>query len=274
MPERPNPAPHDGMARFYVTLHAALPAALVGAVLLHWLPPAGLEPLARRPAWTAWAAIGLWLLASALLGALARHATPLWRMALCAATALLLLAGVSGWMQRAPLALPVLAAVSALALACAGLAQCIGPGRVQAERVGRNAGRGLRGGPAGNAGPRRHRLRTGLHAMARHLPFWLTGLLALESFRIAHLAAPGPDRPAGMLGLLLACLVALPAATLRTWLPGTSTTLWVLAAVCHAGLAAKAGPLPWALAAGLCTLAAVQAAWPSRARGGDLEARA
>ncbi|AVS89574.1 hypothetical protein C8238_16160 [Paracidovorax avenae] len=253
------------MARFYVALHAALPAALVGAVLLHWFPPAGLEPLARRPAWTAWAAIGLWLLASALLGALAQHATPLWRVALCSVAALLLLAGVSGWMQRAPLFLPMLAALSALALACAGLARCIGPGRVQAEQTGRNAGRGLRVGPAGNAGPRRHRLRTALHVMGRYLPFWLAGLLALESFRIAHLAAPGPERPAGMLGLLLACLVALPAATLRTWLPRTSATLWVLATLCHAGLAAKAGPLPWALAAGLCALAAVQAAWKTRA---------
>ncbi|BFO57167.1 hypothetical protein [Acidovorax sacchari] len=265
MPERRSPSPRDGMARFYIALHAALPAALLAAVLLHWFPPAGLEPLARRPAWTAWAAIGLWLLASALLGALARQASPLWRMALCAAAALLLLAGVSGWMQRAPLSLPVLAALSALALACAGLARCIGPGRVQAERAGRNAGSGPRGGSPGNAWPRRHRLRAALHAMARHLPFWLAGLLALESFRIAHLAAPGPDRPAGMLGLLLACLVVLPAATLRTWLPRTSATLWALAAGCHAGLAAKAGPLPWALAAGLCALAAVHAAWKTRA---------
>ena len=89
-----------------------------------------------------------------------------------------------------------------------------------------------------------------------HGPFWLSGVLAVESFRLAHIVATEPARSSGMLGLLLAMLVALPAATLRHWAPRTTAALWLLAALADGGLAAKAGLWQWAAAAALCTAAA------------------
>ena len=48
---------------------------------------------------------------------------------------------------------------------------------------------------------------------------------------MAHIVAIEPARSSGMLGLLLAFFLALPAATLRHWAPRTSGLLWALAAV-------------------------------------------
>jgi hypothetical protein len=89
-----------------------------------------------------------------------------------------------------------------------------------------------------------------------HLPFWLAGALAVESFRLAHIVATEPARSSGMLGLLLAFFVALPAATLRRWAPRTTVLLWALAALAYGGLAAKAGLAQWAVASAGCALAA------------------
>ncbi|MDA8453720.1 hypothetical protein M4R22_02980 [Acidovorax sp. GBBC 3334] len=247
------------MARFYIALHAAVPAALAAVLLLHLFPPAGLEPLARRPAWTVWALIAGWLLLSALLAAVGARASTLWRSALALAGALLALAGAAGWALGAPLAPAMLAGLGVSGLACAGIAAFIGPKRVQAERP-------VRAAAAHRTAPDRSR-RGGLRRHAVHLPFWLAGLLAAESFRLAHVAAAGPARPAAMLGLLLACLIALPAATLRLWLPRTSTALWVLAALSYAALAARSGLGQAGVAAGLCAVAAVHAARGRRHNG-------
>ncbi len=70
-----------------------------------------------------------------------------------------------------------------------------------------------------------------------------------------------------MLGLLLACFVVLPAATVRSWLPRTGAALWMLAALCYAALAARAGLAHWWVAAALCALAAVHALHAARQRG-------
>ncbi|MDT0138378.1 hypothetical protein [Acidovorax sp. PRC11] len=244
------------MLRFYLALHATVPAILAAALLLHLLPPAGLEPLAHRPPWADWSLVGGWLLASALLAALVRGAARLWRTALAAAGLLLAIAGATGWALGAPMGPAVFAGLLALGLSCAGVAMAIGPGRVQAARPVRATAHARSANhPHPGARSRRRRLR----AVATHWPFWLAGALALECFRVAHLAAAGPARPAGMLGLLLACLVAVPAATVRAWLPRTGAALWMLAALCYAGLAARAGLAHWWLAAALCALAAVHA---------------
>jgi hypothetical protein len=92
--------------------------------------------------------------------------------------------------------------------------------------------------------------------VSAHLPFWLCGVLAVESFRLAHIVATEPAKSSGMLGLLLAFFVALPAATLRHWAPRTTVLLWVLAALAYGGLAGKAGLAQWAVASALCVLAA------------------
>lgn len=244
------------MLRFYLALHATVPATLAAALLLHLLPPAGLEPLAHRPPWADWSLVGGWLLASALMAALVRGTARLWRTALAAAGLLLAIAGATGWALGAPMGPAVFAGLLALGLGCAGVAMAIGPGRVQAARPVRATAHARSANPP-HPGARSRRRR--LRAAAAHWPFWLAGALALECFRVAHLAAPGPARPAGMLGLLLACLVALPAATVRAWLPRTGAALWMAVALCYAGLAARAGLAHWWLAAALCALAAVHA---------------
>jgi len=245
------------MHRFFVALHATLPAALMVAVLVHLWGPAWLPTLAQRPVWTVWVLIGVWLLMSAL-AAWALRTLALWRVFLACAGLLLMAAGGVGLAQGAALAPAMLVGMAVWGLVCGGVAAFIAPGRVQAHRR-----KTPRQSPANHAGPtqpphpaRRRALWRWMPAAA-HLPFWLVGLLAVESFRLAHVVATEPARSSGMLGLLLAFFVALPAATLRAWAPRTAALLWALAALAYGGLTAKAGLLQWAVAAALCTAAAL-----------------
>ena len=66
------------MHRFYLALHATMPAALAVVVLVHLWGPPGLAPLAQRLVWTVWVLIGVWLLLSAL-AAWALRTLALWR---------------------------------------------------------------------------------------------------------------------------------------------------------------------------------------------------
>lgn len=229
------------MQRFFLALHATLPAALMVAVLAHLFPPAGLAPLAQRPVWTVWALIGAWLLLSAL-AAWALRTLALWRVSLGGAGALLAAAGVLGRLQGSAHAAAMLASLVALGLGCLGIAAFVGPQRVQAPRH--------------TPTHQRPRPARGRFAMPGHLPFWLSGGLALESFRLAHVVATDPARASGMLGLLLAFFVALPAATLRHWTPRIAALLWAIAALAYGGLAAKAGLVQWTAATALCAVAA------------------
>ncbi len=242
------------MQRFFLALHATVPAALTVAVLVHLWGPAGLPPLSQRPVWSVWVLIGAWLLMSAL-AAWALRTLTLWRVALGGGGALLALAAVAGLVLRSALAPAMALGLATVGLACAGMAGFIGPQRVHGNR--RKTAR-----PSGTtaAAPKQYPMhwRVWQHATAQvaHLPFWLCGVLAVESFRLAHIVAAEPARSSGMLGLLLTFFVALPAATLRHWAPRTTAALWLLAAGAYGGLAAKAGLWQWATAAALCALAA------------------
>ena len=246
------------MQRFFLALHATTPAALIVAVFVHLWGPAGLPSLAQRPVWAVWALIGVWLLLSAV-AAWALRTLALWRVALGGAGGLLALAGATGLLLGSALAPAMFASLAAVGLACAGIAAFIGPQRVQALR--RKAVRhaaataGTKAHPA-TARRRWHSRGWGRGVVLAHGPFWLSGVLAVESFRLAHIVATEPARSSGMLGLLLALLVALPAATLRHWTPRTSAALWLLAALAYGGLVAKAGLWQWAAAAALCMVAA------------------
>lgn len=238
------------MQRFFLALHATVPAALVVVVFVHLWGPAGLPPLAQRPVWTVGVLIGLWLLMSALAAG-TLYTLALWRVALGGAGGLLIVAGIAGLVRGSALAPAMAIALAAAGLACAGMAAFIGPQRVQQAHRRKAVPALQRPAPASV-----HRWRRVAH-QATHLPFWLCGVLAVESFRLAHIVATGPARPSGMLGLLLAFFVALPAATLRHWAPRTTAALWWLAAASYGGLWAKAGLWQWAAAAALCLLAAL-----------------
>jgi hypothetical protein len=246
------------MQRLFLALHATTPAALIVAVFAHLWGPSGLPSLAQRPVWAVWALIGVWLLLSAL-AAWALRTLALWRVALGGAGGLLTLAGITGLALGSALAPAMCTSLVAVGLACAGIAAFIGPQRVQAPRrkVVRHAAgtAGTKTHPATNR-RRWHPRGWGRGVVLAHGPFWLSGVLAVESFRLAHIVATEPARSSGMLGLLLAMLVALPAATLRHWAPRTSATLWLLTALALGGLAAKADLWQWAAAAVLCMAAA------------------
>src|SRR6218665_3555424 len=282
------------MQGFFLALHASTPAALGLAVLLHLWAPAWLAPLAQRPAWPMWALIGAWLLMSALAG-LALRPLALWRGGLGGTAALLapaggggraalgVLAGGVGLARGAALAPAMLASMATLGLACLGLAAFIGPRRVHAGRrktpqhgptpaMGQTIGHAMdhttQRTTQRSAGRRRGPLRCA--SVLAHGPFWLTGALAVESFRLAYIVATEPARSSGMLGLLLAFFMALPGATLRACPPGSSSVLWGVAALAYGGLALKAGLAQWPAAAALCAIAACGSAcgWTrsSRAR--------
>lgn len=252
------------MQRFFLALHATTPAALIVAVFVHFWGPSGLPTLSQRPVWAVWALIGVWLLMSAL-AAWALRTLALWRVALGGAGALLAVAGITGLVLRSAQAPAMCASLVAVGLVCAGIAAFIGPQRVQAPRrkvvrhptaAAAPAGAATHAATATAARQRRHPRGWGRWVARVHWPFWLCGVLAVESFRLAHIVATEPARSSGMLGLLLALLVALPAATLRHWTPRSSAALWLLTALAFGGLAAKAGLWQWATAAVLCMAAA------------------
>jgi hypothetical protein len=241
------------MQRFFLALHATVPAALVVAVFVHLWGPSGMPSLAQRPVWAVWALIGTWLLMSAA-AAWALRTLALWRVALGSTGVLLGAAGIAGLALGSALAPAMLVSLAGVGAACAGMAAFIGPQRVHAPR--------RKAGPAPlrhSSNPRRRWRRAA--AQAAHLPFWLCGLLAVESFRLAHVVATEPARSSGMLGLLLAFFVALPAATLRHWAPRVAAALWWLAAAVYGGQAVQAGLWQWRVAAVLCALAATVPAW-------------
>lgn len=254
------------MRGFFLALHAATPVALAAAVLLQLWAPAWLAPLAQRPQWPLWALIGLWLLAA--LAGTALRALVLWRTALCATAAALLLAAATGLARGAPLAGAMLAALAALALSCIALAAFIGPQRLRANRRCTPAPRVAAANgaqPAAQRPPRPalalrarawHVLWRGRSALRAQLPFWISGLLALQALRLAQTLPNGPARAVAMLGLLLAFFLTLPAATLRNWAPRSSSLLWAVAALAYGALALKAAAWPPALAAALCAGAA------------------
>ncbi len=246
------------MQRFFLALHATTPAALIVAVFVHLWGPSGLPSLAQRPVWAVWVLIAAWLLMSAA-AAWALRTLALWRVALGGAGALLAVVGALGLVLGSAHALGMLTSLLAVGLAGAGLAAFIGPRRVQAcrRKAVRHAAVTTSGTAAHPAAPRpRWHPRRWRRWVVAYLPFWLSGVLAVESFRLAHIVAIEPARSSGMLGLLLAFFVALPAATLRHWAPRTTALLWALAALGYGGLAAKAGLVQWAVASALCAVAA------------------
>src|SRR6218665_1552395 len=195
------------MQGFFLALHASTPAALGLAVLLHLWAPAWLAPLAQRPAWPMWALIGAWLLMSAL-ASLALRPLALWRGG-PGGTPGLLGPGGGGRVGRGGgrgggggvvLARAMLASMARLGLACLGLAAFIGPRRVHAGRrktpqhgptpaMGQTIGHAMdhttQRTTQRSAGRRRGPLRCA--SVLAHGPFWLTGALAVESFRLAYI---------------------------------------------------------------------------------------
>lgn len=238
------------VVRCFLALHATVPAAVLVAVLVHLWPPAGLPPLAQRPVWAVWTLIATWLITSLLAAWALRHLA-LWRVSLGAAGVLLGLAGAAGLVLGAPLQWPMLASLVTLGVVLAGLAAFIGPARVQANRRRDNSG--------GSHGAHHNQHRRTAHwrwrwpsmPSTQALSFWLAGLLAAESLRIA-LAAGEPAREAGMLGLLTAFFLVLPAATLQAWWPRAAAVLAALSASALAGLAWRSGMVVWGIAAALC----------------------
>ncbi|MBS7776768.1 hypothetical protein [Acidovorax sp. CCYZU-2555] len=240
-------APQASFAvRCFLALHATVPAAMLVAMLVHLWPPAGLAPLAQRPAWAVWTLIATWLITSLLAAWALRHLA-LWRVSLCAAGALLGLVGAAGLVLGAPLQWPMLASLVALGVVLAGLAAFIGPARTQANR--RRDTRRDSNSPAPRSNPR---WRWPAMPSTQTLSFWLAGLLTIEAFRIAHIVAAEPSRSAGMLGLLVAFFLVLPAATLQAWWPRAAAVLAALAAAALAGLAWRSGMGVWAIGAALC----------------------
>lgn len=249
------------MQRFFLALHATVPAALLVAVFVHLWGPAGLAPLAQRPVWTVWVLIAVWLLMSAL-AAWALRTLALWRVALGSTGALLAVAALTGLALGSALAPAMALSLAATGLACAGVAAFMGPQRVQQAHRRRGSRPSIAITPAAPRHVVSHTGRPWPLAPLAHLPFWLCAALAVESFRLAHIVAVEPARSAGMLGLLLSFFVGLPAATVRTWAPRTSALLWLLAGLACAGLAAKAGLQQGWVAAMLCTAAACSSVRP------------
>lgn len=247
--------------RFYLALHATLTAALVGAMALHLMPvPPHWPALAQRPTWTVWVLVAMWLALSA--AGVTLRPLRLWRVAMGIAGAALLALGLGGLVLGTPLAGTMLAGLGTGALACAGLALAITPARIHAARATGKTANNTANAPDSFSAPSRAPWWSRVAGWP-HWPFVVVAALALESFRLGHIVATGAARPSGMAGLLVACFLALPAATLRHWWGRWAAMLWLLAGAAYAGLGHKSGMPQWAVAAALCLW---QPAWAVRAR--------
>jgi MFS family permease len=234
--------------RLLLGLYAAVPLALLVATLIQLFPPSGLAAPASRPAWLDWATVGGWSIA-ALLFATVRSLWS-WRAALGATAALLLGAAAAGlWLHTADAGLFAIA-LTVLAGACAALAAAIDPRRVRHHRPTT-----ARAAALPHARPRLHR------RIARGLPFWIVTAIMVESFRLAHLSGAGPQRGAGMVGMLLAFFLLLPAAALNTWLPRSAAALAAICAGVSGWLGWRSGLPQWWIA---CALSTTMAAWWER----------
>lgn len=242
--------------RFLVGLHAGVPAALLAVSLLQLFPPSELSSPARRPLWAVWGLVGLWLAFTLLLALPARRFV-LWRGALSLTSVWLLLAALAGMVLHSALAMPFALALGLLALACVALAPVLGPHRVREHH--RHA--------AGNKlAPRRRVAPPPWRRLLAGWPFWVAGVLMLQAFWFAHIVAREPQRGSGMVGMLVAFFLLLPAATLAPWLRRTAATLAACAAAVHAWLALHSElALWWAAAAlSLTVVAHVLMRWPAR----------
>jgi hypothetical protein len=231
--------------RIFLGLHATVPAALLAITLVQLFPPPQLTSPALRPIWAEWGAIGLWLMLTVLVAALPRRML-LWRAALAVTAALLLAAAFAGAALHTAQAISFALALGLLGAACAALTPALGPHRVREHR--RAAG--------GNAAPRRP-VRPLWRRMLAGLPFWVSGGLLIEAFRLAHLVAREPQRSSGMVGMLVAFFLLLPAATLAPWLRRTPATLAIGAAAAYAWLAIRSDLMQWWAAAALSLAVAV-----------------
>ncbi|OON62055.1 hypothetical protein B0920_00740 [Massilia sp. KIM] len=232
--------------RFFLGLHATVPATLVIVTLVQLFPPERLTSPALRPAWVVWLTVGIWL-ASSLLLALSRRRIVLWKIALHSTGALLLAAACAGMATGAPIATSMLISLAIIGTLCVAAAAAIGEHRVKRhQQAARSTGLERR-----QAGP-----GSRLSQVMRGLPFGIAGALLVEAFRLAHL---GQDalRGAGMVGMVIAFFLLLPGATLATWLPRTAALLFGAASLLWALVALKAQLPQWWLAALLCGALAV-----------------
>ena len=232
--------------RFLLALHVTLPAALLAITLVQLFPPPQLSAPAQRPVWAVLGLLGLWL-ALSLLAALLRRRLRLWRFTLAATAVLMLAAAGAGLALHTAHAWAFALTLAGLGAACAALVPAIGPHRVREHRRAR--GKVALRHPAPPLGRR-------LHA---GLPFWVAGGLLVEAFRLAHFATHDPQRGSGMVGMLLAFFLLLPAASLAPWLRRTAAVLALAAAAAYAWLALRSGLTQWWVAAALSCAVAAQA---------------
>jgi hypothetical protein len=248
--------------RFLLGLHATVPAALLAIALVQLFPPPQLAAQSQRPLWVVWSLIGLWLGLSLLAAALLRRRLLLWRAALATSTLLLLAAAWAGLALHTAQAMTfalALVALGAACAACAALAPAIGPRRLREQHRRAHA-----------KAPARHPSRPLWRRLLAGFPFWAAGGLLIEAFRLAHVVAREPQRGAGMVGMLLAFFLLLPAATLAPWLRRTAVMLAVVAAAAYAWLALRSQLMQWWIAMALSLVVALQALLRGPGRGNGL----
>ncbi|MDH0865863.1 hypothetical protein [Mitsuaria sp. GD03876] len=278
-----------GGTRFLLGLFAAMPATLVVGIVLHLAPPPGWTPLAQRPAWAMWTLVALWPAIAAGLAFAARRESPLWRWTFGLTAGLLVIAAfLGGWHGHPPLG-PMTVSLLALAGGSGALAFTLGEPRPDKRPAARRAavtststststvtststataaptsatGRAPASGlsiesgapapPVADSPSRPAPWRRVIDHLARYAGFWITALLMVESFRLAHLVAVDPQRGVGMLGMLLTFFLVLPAVSLAAWLRRTAIVLLALAALAFAALAGVSGVPQAGVAAALLT---------------------
>lgn len=269
-------------ARFLLALFAALPGALAAAMAMHQVPPDGWTPLAQRPPWTAWALVGFWPLLAVCIAAVTRRDSQVWKLGFGVAAGGLMLAAILGLVTGGASTGAITLSLLALALSSGALGMALGEPRPEKPPKPRSRppsfkDKGMETGmenmasaascapdasadahPDRSLRPSRRRMALLIACLAhlrRHAGFWMSAVLMVESFRLAHVVAVDPQRGVGMVGMLLTFFLVLPAVSLAAWFPRTALVLLTLAAAGFAGIGWLSGlvqaPVAAVLLAGL-----------------------
>jgi hypothetical protein len=192
-----------------------------------------------------------WLAISAALCTL-RNAVVLWRTVFALSAIILGGAAIAGVLMATPLGWPMLAALVALAISLAWVGLVIGEDKVKRPSRSRENGAPqksksapeVRVAEANVEGKGDRWLRTAL--------FTWSAILFIEAFRMAHIVGTDPHRGVGMVGMLIALLIVLPAASIAAWWPRATAVTMLIAGSLFALLLVRT-VLPQVVAAALVT---------------------
>ncbi|MDQ7969312.1 MAG: hypothetical protein REI95_06675 [Oxalicibacterium faecigallinarum] len=233
--------------RIMTGLHAALIAAFAVLAIVAVMFGRGFELLAARNGMGAWWFLAVWLLLSVVV-ALLSDSIVRWKVGLGMMAASLIVMGVAGVMQGAPLGIEMAGALSVLAALLVFSAN-----RLQARSLKKSSR------PQATAATLPKAVD-----WSRRLSWWVLSICMIEAFRLSHLGVGDQQKAIGCIGMLIAFFVMLPGLSVSIWFPRIASGCWLLSAGLLALIAWKSVNLSSAAGAASVLLCAILLGFATR----------